>query len=252
MEAGTKINRNNIKNDNWATPSYFYDELNKEFNFDFDPCPFTENEITPETDGLLKGWGERNFINPPYTIKPKTAFILKAIEESKKGKLCVMLLPVMGTSTKLFHDIILPNISEPIRFIKGRIKFVGKNTKGELVSNKSPMHDSMIVIFGGQIKNIDTDNFKEINKLNLVTKNLEDRLILRFEENEQHKKTIEKYVDIALDNAHEISDLKNDIIKFAEWCADNKWSYGYQNNWMYEGQFITTEKLYIEFKNQKK
>ncbi len=57
-----------------------------------------------------------------------------------------MLLPV-STSTKLFHDYIQPNANE-IRFIKGRIKFVGINTKGEFVNNKSPMHDSMIIIFG--------------------------------------------------------------------------------------------------------
>lgn len=71
--------------------------------------------------------------------------MIKAIEESKKGKLCVMLLPV-STSTKLFHEHIQPNAKE-IRFVKGRIKFLGVNTKGEYVTNKSPMHDSMVVIF---------------------------------------------------------------------------------------------------------
>jgi hypothetical protein len=141
--------RNLPHSDNWATPKYFYDILNSEFNFDFDPCPLEYGEITPEKDGLLKEWGGANFVNPPYSKGLKSAFILKAVEESKKGKLCVMLLPV-STSTKLFHDIILPNISEPIRFIKGRIKFVGHNTKGELVSNKSPMHDSMVCIFDGR------------------------------------------------------------------------------------------------------
>ena len=73
--------------------------------------------------------------------------MIKAIEESKKGKLCVMLLPV-STSTKLFHEHIQPNAKE-IRFVKGRIKFLGVNTKGEYVTNKSPMHDSMVVIFDG-------------------------------------------------------------------------------------------------------
>lgn len=150
MATGTTINKLAVKNDNWATPDYIFEPLKKEFDFNFDPCPLFEGEITPENDGLLKDWGERNFINPPYTSEKKKAFINKSVEESKKGKLCVMLLPVMGTSTKLFHDIILPNISEPIRFFKGRIKFIGKNTKGELVSNKSPMHDSMLVIFDGR------------------------------------------------------------------------------------------------------
>jgi hypothetical protein len=80
-------------------------------------------------------------------LTEKEAFVLKAIEESKRGKLCVMLLPV-STSTKLFHDHIQPNLTA-IRFIRGRIKFVGVNTKGELVDDKTPMHDSMLVIFDG-------------------------------------------------------------------------------------------------------
>ncbi len=138
-------NRNIEHSDNWATPKEFYDKLNQEFNFDFDPCPLNLGEITPENDGLLIEWGESNFVNPPYSRELKEKFVLKAIEESKKGKLCVMLLPV-STSTKLFHEHILPNQKE-IRFIKGRIKFLGINTKGEYVTNKAPMHDSMIVIF---------------------------------------------------------------------------------------------------------
>lgn len=140
--------RNLPHSDNWATPKYFYDQLNAEFNFDFDPCPYNDTGEL-DFDGLQVDWGSCNYVNPPYSQKLKEAFVRKAIEESKKGKLCVMLLPV-STSTKLFHDTILPNISVPIRFIKGRIKFVGHNTKGELVSNKSPMHDSMIVIFGSK------------------------------------------------------------------------------------------------------
>ncbi len=141
-------NRNLKNSDNWETPKYLYDELNKEFNFDFDPCPICFEEITEENDGLLKEWKERNFINPPYSRKLKEQFVIKAIEESKKGKLCVCLLPV-STSTKLFHEHILPNKKE-IRFLKGRVKFVGFNTFGEKVTNKCGMHDSMIVIFDGR------------------------------------------------------------------------------------------------------
>lgn len=143
-------NKNLKNNDNWQTPKEFYDKLNLEFNFDFDPCPLNKNEIKPENNGLLIDWGQRNYINPPYSIKLKKAFVLKALEESRKGKLCVLLLPV-STSTKLFHEIIKPNANE-IRFIQGRIKFIGINTKGELVNNKSPMHDSMIVVFGNKNK----------------------------------------------------------------------------------------------------
>lgn len=136
-------NRNLVHKDDWATPNYLYDELNKEFDFDFDPCPFMHDiELW---NGLDISWGKRNFINPPYSRKLKEAFVKKAIEESKLGKLCVMLLPV-STSTVLFHDYILPNKKE-IRFIFKRVKFSGYNTKGEFVTNNCGMHDSMIVIF---------------------------------------------------------------------------------------------------------
>lgn len=140
-------NRNLINSDNWATPKDFYDKLNLKYNFDFDPCPLNENEILPENDGLLVEWGRSNFINPPYSQKLKQAFVLKAIVESNKGKLCVMLLPV-STSTQLFHKYILPN-AKKIEFIEKRIKFLGTNTKGEYVTNKAPMHDSMVVVFDG-------------------------------------------------------------------------------------------------------
>lgn len=132
--------RNLDHSDDWATPKDFYDKLNSEFGFDFDPCP-----LKSTFDGLSIDWGLINFINPPYSRNLKEAFVKKAIEQSNLGKTCVMLLPV-STSTKLFHDHILPNAKD-IRFIKGRIKFLGVNTKGEYVTNKAPMHDSMIVVF---------------------------------------------------------------------------------------------------------
>lgn len=143
--------RNLKHEDNWATPKEFYDKLNEEFEFDFDPCPI--NHDISKWDGLKIEWKKSNFINPPYSNKKATgylkeSFVKKAIKESKKGKLCVMLLPV-STSTRLFHNIILKEKPE-IRFIFKRIKFCGINTFGEYVTTKAPMHDSMIVIFDGR------------------------------------------------------------------------------------------------------
>lgn len=138
-------NRNLNHKDDWATPKEFYDKLNEEFSFNFDPCP-----LHSEVDGLELDWKERNFINPPYSRKLKELFIRKAFAEFKKGKLCVMLLPV-STSTKIFHEIIYPNAE--IRFVKGRIAFEGVNTFGKKVGKgSSPTHDSMIVIFDGRVK----------------------------------------------------------------------------------------------------
>lgn len=136
--------------DNYATPPELYNELNKEFNFDFDPCPYNEDEII--NDGLKIDWGKSNFVNPPYSQKLKEQFIIKGIEEMKKGNASVFLIPV-STSTKLFHDYIKPNASE-IRFLKGRVKFGKINDDGEFYYplNKygkvqSGTKDSMIVIF---------------------------------------------------------------------------------------------------------
>lgn len=139
--------RNLNHSDSWATPKALYDELDNEFSFDFDPCPLNTGEITPDKDGLLIEWGNRNFINPPYSRKLKEAFVARAVEFKEKGRLCVILLPV-STSTKLFHDVILPN-ADDIRFLKGRVKFEGVNTFGERVTNKAGMHDSMVVVFDG-------------------------------------------------------------------------------------------------------
>jgi len=131
-------NRKKI-HDDWKTPKYFLDEIKEEFGNFFDPCP-----INPIFDGLKIEWEKVNYINPPYSRTLKEAFIRKAFEESQKGKICVMLLPV-STSTKIFHEFILPNAE--IRFIKKRIKFEGLNTKRERVTNKTGQHDSMLVIF---------------------------------------------------------------------------------------------------------
>lgn len=48
--------------DVWATPQDLFDELNKEFSFNLDPCALPENAkcekyFTPEIDGLTQCWG---------------------------------------------------------------------------------------------------------------------------------------------------------------------------------------------------
>jgi hypothetical protein len=128
-------------NDHWATPKWLYDQLNAEFNFDFDPCP-----LHSQFDGLAIEWGRSNFVNPPYNRKDKPRFIRKAYEEWVKGKTCVLLIPA-SVSTDAFHDFIYPHAE--IRFLRGRVAFEGTNSKGEFVTRKKGMHDSMIAIFRG-------------------------------------------------------------------------------------------------------
>ncbi len=125
--------------DHWATPKAFYEKLDAEFRFDFDPCP-----LKADFDGLAIAWGKSNFVNPPYNRVDKPKFIQRAFEEWRKGNTCVLLIPA-STSTEQFHELILPHAE--VRFVKGRIKF-WKN--GDPKSKGKGKHDSMIVIFRGK------------------------------------------------------------------------------------------------------
>jgi site-specific DNA-methyltransferase (adenine-specific) len=125
------------KSDKWETPKELYDELNKEFSFNFDPCPITWKE--GDADGLQVEWGSSTFCNPPYS---KVAlWIKKAYDEWKKGKQVVMLINAI-TDTKAFHEYIYGNAE--LRFLKGRIKFIDPANPKKQQPNVKP---SMLVIF---------------------------------------------------------------------------------------------------------
>lgn len=101
------------QSDNWKTPARFYEELDKEFHFDFDPCP-----PNPTFDGLSIEWGKMNFCNPPYSQIAK--WLEKAWIERERENKTVMLIP-SRTDTKWWHDYCMK--ATEIRFIKGRLKF---------------------------------------------------------------------------------------------------------------------------------
>lgn len=115
----------------WATPQSLYNKLDEEFGFaNFDPCPL--NCDLSLFNGLGTKWPTGAvFVNPPYDLKGKTAFVMKALEASKTGTKSVLLLPV-STSTKLFHEVIYPNAK--IRFLDYRPKYEGINTKNQWVN----------------------------------------------------------------------------------------------------------------------
>jgi hypothetical protein len=82
----------------WLTPPELYARLDEEFHFDFDPCPYPQPD---GFDGLTCEWGRSNYVNPPFGSiihagrkKGPTAWMRKAIEEQRKGKLSVVVYPV--------------------------------------------------------------------------------------------------------------------------------------------------------------
>jgi len=85
------------KRKNFLTPPGVYSSLDAEFGFDFDPCPYPYPE---GYDSLTVEWGQSNYVNPPFHKQDgvdgqgPTAFVRKAIEENRKGKKVVLMLPI--------------------------------------------------------------------------------------------------------------------------------------------------------------
>lgn len=82
----------------WLTPPKLMSDLQLEFNFDFDACPYP---LPDGFDGLTNDWGKSTYVNPPFGSiihqgkkKGPTAWARKAIQEFKKGKKVVMVYPI--------------------------------------------------------------------------------------------------------------------------------------------------------------
>ena len=117
-----KEKKNLIDSRFWLIPKGIYEPLNREFKFDFDPCPYPFKR-----DGIEIGWGKSNWVNPPFRRADvinghgPTAFVRKAIEEQKKGKTSVIILPVLGLLNLLFEA------KAEIRSV-GRVKWIDAKT----------------------------------------------------------------------------------------------------------------------------
>jgi len=115
--------------DHYPTPKWLMDLF-----YDwYDPCPLNNPE---GIDGLKTEWYFRTYVNPPYSNP--SPWIEKAVEESKKGKTIVMLLPV-DTSTKWYAKLI--EAKAHIFWHSGRLSFNGS----------PPRFASMLVILNGVI-----------------------------------------------------------------------------------------------------
>lgn len=148
--------------DNWATPQDFFDELHREFRFQWDAaatqdnakcgpyCYFGPDHGTGDyRDALAQEWRkyrtepiERLYCNPPYSQCRE--FVAKAAAEAKHGALTVMLIP-SRTDTRYWHDYVWDDVRHQprpgveVRFIKGRLKF-GNST------NSAPF-PSVVIVF---------------------------------------------------------------------------------------------------------
>lgn len=123
----------------WPTPPTLYRQLDAEFHFTLDPCPYGGSEDGLST--LFRPWaGERVFCNPPYGPG-----VHKWLGRAREAELAVYLIPAR-TDTRWFHRDILPYAKE-IRFIRGRLKFGDAQTAAPFAS--------MVVVFEGMRREFD-------------------------------------------------------------------------------------------------
>ncbi len=118
-------------NDSSPSPQWILDM----YHDYFDPCPLDDN---PKFDGLTIPWKKYNYVNCPYSNKKP--WILKAIEEQKKGNLSVMLLPHVPEAVWYF-DLVVPNAV-----------ILGFRSRLELDNGKHPRYGSMLAVFHPKTK----------------------------------------------------------------------------------------------------
>lgn len=95
FEAGNKSDGKHY----WLTPPTLMAQLQAEFNFNYDPCPFPK---PADYDGLKAEWGTSSYCNPPFGSytdtdgkkKGPTAWARKCIAEHQRGKRVVMVYPI--------------------------------------------------------------------------------------------------------------------------------------------------------------
>lgn len=119
----------------WQTPKSLFDKLDLEFLFTGDVAAshsnaLSENFYTEEDNALNQRWFKVSWCNPPYdNIKP---WVEKAIQQHKKGKTIVMLVPA-DTSVQWFKSAF--NSCNEVRFISGRLSFINAETQKPVSGN---------------------------------------------------------------------------------------------------------------------
>ena len=128
------------KTDSWETPDSFFKKLDREFHFTLDVCATAENAkckrfFSLEDNGLEQIWNGVCWMNPPYGRQ-----IGKWLKKAYESKTKVVCLVPARTDTAWWHDYVLK--FGVVRFIRGRLKFVGAKSNAPF--------PSAIVIFGSE------------------------------------------------------------------------------------------------------
>jgi len=148
----SEINPNN-ENDDFRTPRDLFSSLDDRFSFTLDAAASHDNALCPDyftedDDGLKQKWSGVVWCNPPYSnVEP---WISKALAELEvKNCEMVVFLLNMDSSTRWFHELILPFVRE-LHLVRGRVSFGGPHAMNGLCNPKP----SFVAVFDQQLENI--------------------------------------------------------------------------------------------------
>ena len=128
--------------DQWATPQYLFDQLDREFHFDLDVCADETNHkcaryFDRSMNGLEQEWTGTCWMNPPYGREIGKWFEKANLSARGGGAVVVCLLPAR-TDTRWWRDHVME--ATELRFIQGRVRFGNADTGAPF--------PSVIAIFG--------------------------------------------------------------------------------------------------------
>jgi len=130
----------------WETPQWLFDLLDKEFGFTLDVCALPDNAkcerfFPPEADGLTQKWEGVCWMNPPYGTTIKN-WMGKAKQEAQNGATIVCLVPARPDTNWWWDNC----IEAEVRFIKGRLEFVGSPSAAPFPSAVIVMRPGLLEI----------------------------------------------------------------------------------------------------------
>lgn len=160
----TQLAGKHTNTDTWLTPPWIIDSIGP---FDLDPCGFlpngkplvntANNYFTEDTNGLIKDWYGKVFVNYPYSDGYN--WLTKCKNEFLSGNTThIIVLCFVRSETKAWQENV--KYATGINLINKRIKFL--NSDGEVKGNGNA--PSCLIAFGesafDKIKNIDGIIFK--------------------------------------------------------------------------------------------
>jgi hypothetical protein len=135
----------------WLIPPDLFSELDNEFQFDFDPCPFPRPE---GFDGLQIDWKKSNWVNPPFTGMAKIpgkkkigpmAWARKALMEKDKGNTSVLIFPIYQVRVISFLD----DHHAEVRYA-GKIRWLACEDKTPNPTDSSNIQPCLLLILRGE------------------------------------------------------------------------------------------------------